>query len=312
MSETTPKAVPEEKIPHSKEIIVATNLLYKKYRVLSPGTNRDLADTDGIRGDLALNALNKTLSRGVRIVAADGGSSEGFLHALESLKARGLTLINSPAEGLAPQRRIAFEKASVLDGGKVIIYTQPEKDLTDVLEVMAQPILDGTAQIVLPRRNPELFQETWPEYMRDSEIRVNKTYNRLLRRNGLLQEDLDWFFGPVAISNDTEIVSLFLKIYRLKEPIRSRIDAEPDPEKHSGSHYFPIIEALWLGKVVQSVEIPYRYPSIQRGNEMSDKAKARFMQRRAEDASAYPLELIHFIEYLKGNPESKIVGVNNT
>lgn len=48
----------KENIPHADQIVVVTNCLYRDYRVLSNGEQRDLADTDGIRGDLALELFN--------------------------------------------------------------------------------------------------------------------------------------------------------------------------------------------------------------------------------------------------------------
>ncbi|TSC87777.1 MAG: Uncharacterized protein G01um10147_463 [Microgenomates group bacterium Gr01-1014_7] len=144
--------------------------------------------------------------------------------------------------------------------------------------------------------------------MRESELRVNRTYNWLMHKAGILPKDqnFDWFFGPLVFKNDPEIVSYFLKEYSLKSPIRSRVGAQPNPEQHSDGHYFPIIEALFNGKRVVSVEIPFVYPKTQRDNEMSPERLAQFQQRRKLDASAYRLEALHFLEYLRGNPNSKI------
>lgn len=88
--------------------------------------------------------------------------------------------------------------------------------------------------------------------------------------------------------------------------IKSRIGAVTDPEKNSGSHYFPIIEALFEGKRVVSVEIPFVYPETQRRNETSEETIADFRERRRVDAAAYRLEAIHFLAHLKGDPRSKI------
>ena len=129
-----------------------------------------------------------------------------------------------------------------------------------------------------------------------------------MHKAGILPKDqnFDWFFGPLVFKNDPEIVSYFLKEYSLKSPIRSRVGAQPNPEQHSDGHYFPIIEALFNGKRVVSVEIPFVYPKTQRDNEMSPERLAQFQQRRKLDASAYRLEALHFLEYLRGNPNSKI------
>ncbi len=303
----------KEKLAIGRQLVVATNFLYRDYKAITEGEQRKDGDTDGIRGDLAIECLSEALKLGVRVVAADGGSSVEFLSALEKFKDNGLTLVTSTVAGRAPQRRKAFETATALADGKVIIYTQPEKvSLMRSLVEISEPILKGQADIVVPKRNPELFEESYPLYMRESEIRVNKTYDGLMQRAGLMSTDqsLDWFFGPVVFKNDPGIVSLFLKKYELIDQIKSRIGAKPNPEMNSGDHYFPIIEALFKGLRVQSVEVPFVYPKAQRDNEMSEEKIADFQERRIRDGAAYRLEAIHFLSYLKGDPRSKIKEVS--
>lgn len=300
----------KEKLPHADRIVIATNLLYKNYKSIAAGEQKEDADTDGIRGDLAIECLSKALESEVRVVAADGGSSPDFLSALEKFKNEGLlTLVTSSISGRVPQRRNAFETAASLPGSKAIIYIQPEKvSLIDHLAEISRPILDGSADIVVPKRNPELFRESYPSYMRDSEIRVNKTYDWLMQRAGLMRKDqsFDWFFGPVVFKNDPKITSLFLETYQLTDPIKSRIGANSNPEMNSGSHYFPIIKALFNKLRVQSVEVPFVYPKAQRDNEMSAEKIAQFQTRRQLDGAAYRLEAIHFLAYLRNDPRSEI------
>lgn len=306
----------KEQIPFADKIVAATNFLYKNYHALTQGQQRDTDDTDGIRGDLAIQSIRKAISQGVQVVVADGGSSEEFLKAIKEFENSGLlTIVKTNKPGRGPQRRAAFEVATHLPGKRAIIYFQPEKDsLMDYLTEITKPIVDGSADIVVPARIPDLFEQTYPNYMRESELNVNKTYNYLVHKAGILSENenLDWFFGPLVFRNDPVVVSYFLKEYSLKAPIRSRVGAQPNPELHSDGHYFPIIEALFNRKRVIGVEIPFVYPKAQRDNEMSPERVAQFKQRRKLDASAYRLEALHFLEYLKGNPESKIQQVNDS
>ena len=302
-----------EKIPNGHQIVVATNFLYRGYQPTTKGQQRQEDDTEGIRGDLALASLNKALSLGVRVVASDGGSSPDFLSALERFKIQGLTLVSSDIPLRGPQRRRAFETSTLLPDGMVIVYTQPEKvALMDYLVEISQPILESNADIVIPKRNLKLFEESYPEYMRKSEIRVNTTYDRLMQGVGLMEkgESFDWFFGPVVFKNSAEVVSLFLKQYELTENItirRNRIgNVQLDPEMHSDGHYFPIIEALFRKMHVVSVEVPFEYPPTQKANEMSPEKIRKFEQKRGEDAAAYLLEAIHFLAYLRGDLRSKI------
>ncbi len=308
-SESTTRDVNKEKISHAGQIVVVTNFLYKGYSVLPEGEQRNVNDTDGIRGDLALEMLDKALGLGVKVVASDGGSSADFLKKLESFIGEELILIDSSSSDRGYQRRNAFERAIQIPGKEVIVYVQPEKVLLiDFLTEISKPILEGQAEIVIPKRDPVLFEETYPRYMRESELRVNKTYDWLMRKAGLMTKDqsFDWFFGPVVFKNDPEIVSLFLKEYEVVGSIKSRIGAETNPEKYSGGHYFPIIEALYNGKKVVSVEIPFRYPETQQKNEMFGKVRAQFIERRKMDAASYRLETLHFLAFLKGDPKSKI------
>lgn len=292
------------------QIVIATNTLYQDYHHLPNGQLRELQDTAGIRGDLALDLTGKALSLGLHIVICEGGSSRDFLSALERYKSRGLIVVTSNEKGRGPQRKTAFETAATLPKAQVIIYTQAEKKtIPDYAADISRPILEGKADIVVPSRNPELFEQYYPDYMRRSELRVNATYDRLMRQARIMTTDqsFDWFFGPVAFKNDPEIVGLFTATYGLNNLIRSRTKkVEPDPTKHSNGHYFPIIEALFRGKKVTSVEIPFEYPEEQRLNEMHPDNIDDFSNRRKLDASAYRLEAIHFLAFLKGNIESKI------
>lgn len=43
---------------------------------------------------------------------------------------------------------------------------------------------------------------------------------------------------------------------------------------------------------------------------VNSRIEGRGPQRRELDSAAYRLEAIHFLEYLKGNPKSKIKEVN--
>lgn len=303
------RATIHETIPSGSEIVLTTNFLYREYKPTRKTKQRDTADTDGIRGDLVLESLKRALRLGVRIVASDGGSSPDFLSALKILTGRGLTLVRSGAPQRGPQRRKAFETATLLPGGRVIVYTQPEKvSLMGHLVKISRPILEGNADIVIPKRNPELFKRSYPDYMRESELKINKTYDWLMRIANLMTKDesFDWFFGPVVFRNDPEIVALFLKRYALEGVIRSRAGAEPDPEMHSDGHYFPVIEALFKEMRVVSVEVPFVYPATQKANEMSPEMMPGFMERRTLDGAAYRLEAIHFLRFLKGKPGSKI------
>lgn len=288
------------------QIIIATSSLYRKYATLRSGEQRHLSDTDGIRGDLALELFQKAASRAV---VCDGGSSSDFLSALEKFQNQGLTVVRSTVPGRGPQKRCAFEAAALESNCSVIVYTQPEKaSLVNYLTEVSSPILEDKADIVIPKRNLDLFIQSYPEYMRQSELKVNATYDWLMKRENLMRENesFDWFFGPVAFRNTPKVLSLFLKQYEVDKSITSRTGAQINPEMHSDGHYFPIIEALFNGLRVVSVEIPFVYPPMQKANETSPELIEDFKKRRALDAVAYRLEAVHFLSFLRGDSRSKI------
>lgn len=107
-----------ERISYGDQIVVATNCLYRNY---SPSKERVEGDTDGIRGDLTLATIGIAINSGIQVIAADGGSSPDFLSVLEQFQNRGLTLLKSTIPGRAPQRRKAFEAATILPNSKVIV-----------------------------------------------------------------------------------------------------------------------------------------------------------------------------------------------
>lgn len=311
--QNTSEPVDKEIIPVANQIVVATNCLYREYRVLSNGEQRNAADTDGIRGDLALEFFRKNTASGIRTVVCDGGSSSQFLTALDKFNNHGLTIVQSQTPGRGPQRRQAFEVAIALPDSKTILYTQAEKTSREIpqddyLAEISRPILAGDADIVIPKRNPKLGRESYPPYMWLSELNVNKTYDFIMKKAGLMEKDesFDWFFGQVVFKNDPEINALFLKKYAVDGSIRSRIGATPNPEMHSDGHYFPVIEALFNKKRVVSIEVPFVYPPEQKANEMSPEKRKDFEKRRIADGAAYRLEAIHFLAFLRGNPKSMI------
>lgn len=300
--------------PDITQFVISTNCLYGNY-TLSSNKQRNPLDTDGIRGDLALQLFHQTTSLGIRMIVCDGGSSPDFLSEIERFKERGLTLVTSKTSGRGPQRRRAFEMAAQLSHNTVNLYTQAEKVgliTKDSLTLIAKAISSGT-QIVILARNPKLFEQSYPPYMRESELWVNRTYDRLMQQAKLTKkgDNFDWFFGPFAFVNEPKIVSLFLKQYQvIEDRVRIRYNRvypfNPNPEMYSDGHYFPLIEALANKIPVSSVEVPFVYPSMQRENEMIAENLATCFRRRKTDGNVYRYEAIHLLGYLKANPNSSI------
>lgn len=81
----------------------------------------------------------------------------------------------------------------------IICFTEPEKaDIMNHMHLIVKPILDGNADIVVPKRDDELFRSTYPIEQYHSESFANLHFNSLARQYKGFQTDIDWLFGPFA------------------------------------------------------------------------------------------------------------------
>ena len=127
------KLDPETLKLHSRVAIV-TGTSYPNWYRDHP---KSIADTEKIRGDLALQAMREAVDRGYNIIVTDGGSSSDFLE-----EAKDIGEIVHPREGKerAAGRRQGYELASKVAGGDVIIWTEAEKvSLITALLVAVEP-----------------------------------------------------------------------------------------------------------------------------------------------------------------------------
>lgn len=272
-----------------KKIAFAIITYYPKWY---NGKLKSISHTDKIRGDLALQFIQNALSKNYQVVLVDGKSSKNFRKKISNFK--NLKNIKRRSFEYSPAKRQAFKAASKLPGVKIIITSEPEKvPLVNNIPDIIKPILKGKADIVVAKREAILFKKSFPDYMYKSEIEANKEYNKQLRLNNLLSKkdaDLDMFFGPRIFTNTPEILSLFTGNF-LKDMNNT------DPEKQSNTLYFPIVMALKLGLKVESVEIPFSYPKIQKNNEEKG-ARVFFMKKRDSQKLSILGELMHLLNYL--------------
>lgn len=299
----------KEKIPGGDQIVITTNCLYPNYTSLSKDQERSLDDTDGIRGDAAIALIENAAHADVRIViAVHEDTSQDFFQAVDHIDNPNCILVKHTENGRAPARRAAFEATSALPNAQIIVYTQAEKfSVVNHLKELLAPFQQQTANIVIAKRNPELGKETYPAYMWESEMHVNRTYDQLMQRAGWMtdSESFDWFFGVFAYRNTPELRTLFLKTYILAGEIYSRTGSRANPEVYSGNHYFPLIEALYKKLRIMSVEIPFRYPNLQKRNETSPEKLDVFIERRRTQAAVYRLEALHFRAFLCNKTDYK-------
>jgi len=282
--------------PHAIAI-VATTSYPKWYR----GKLRSIKDIDKIRGDLAIEFAIKSTKNGYRLVVADWHSPKTFRKELSSIS--NVILIRRRSPKRSPSKRQALLRATKLSDIKVIILTEPEKVslVQECIPLIAKPILNGEADIVVPKRNDTLFKETYPAYQYESEVEGNRTYNEELKSHKLIdisENDFDMFFGPRAFSNDRKIVTLFMKRYRFSIAHASFPSWYFDAEELSNTNFFPIVSALRKGLNVKSIEVPFKYPKIQKENEEKGQ-KELFLEKRRAQRIGLIVELLHFVAYLE-------------
>lgn len=85
-----------------------------------------------------------------------------------------------------------------------ICFAEPEKvDIANHINLIVQPILDGSTDIVVPTRSEELFRTTYPIEQYHSENFANLHFNSLARQYKGFQTkestQIDWLFGPFAL-----------------------------------------------------------------------------------------------------------------
>lgn len=279
-----------------KTIAIVISTRYPKWY---KGRLKSNKNTDKVRGDLCLELVRKSSKIGYQVVMIDTLSSKTFRKALSLIPNLHLIKKNVPIKR-SPVRRLGFKIASKIPGIEVIIYNEPEKiSLIDSIPEIVKPILENKADIVVPKRNDNLFKTSYPEYQYQSETEANNLYNSQLKIKGLLSsksEELDMFFGPRAFKNTSQILSLFTKKVVFSKKIRKATDSlEFEVEEFSNALFFPIVSALKKGFKVLSVEIKFTYPKLQKENEEVG-SKELFIAKRNAQKMSILIELMYFID----------------
>lgn len=299
----------EFKLRPSAVAVVALTL----YPLWYPGVTKSIGDTDKVRGDLAIEAITSGVGHGYHMVVGDGGSSIAFED--ELAKFSGITFFRRQEKGRGAGRRQGFEIASAISGVEAVLRVEPEKVsiVGEFIPQIMQPLLEGKADIVVPRRNPHLHQSTYPQYQWESEVAANKKYNDLLHKTGLLPQDqfLDMFFGPIAFRNNPEVRELFLERYNFTLPTSTGIRRFVEPENWSDGYFFSVVKALHQGFKVTTVEVDFKYPESQRQNEetTAEGSIDKFIEKRREQKYGLLDELIHFVRYLRNDSKSGLVKI---
>lgn len=289
--------------PKSVAIVIST--FYPRWYY---GSLRSIAHTDKIRGDLAIELIESAKKLGYQIVVVDGHSSKSFRHKLARIEEVKVVIRRKIRR--SPGKREGFKIASKIDGVKVIVLTDPEKVsfVHHCIPSSVAPILEGKADIIIPKREPRRFKSSYPSFQFDSETEGNQIYNEYLRVHGLRpskSEDLDLLFGPRIFANDPKVLSLFMRKFSFAVGGITFPRNYFDPEELANAAFFPIILALKKKLRVESIEVPFTYPELQKENEEIGNS-AVFLEKRRRQRLSLLVELMHFVSYLQNNPSSRV------
>jgi hypothetical protein len=106
------------------------------------------------------------------------------------------------------------------------------------------------------------------------------------------------FFGPRVFKVTPKVLHLFHQRFRFQVGPHVLHEEYFNPEELSDYLFFPIVVALKRKLRVASVEIPFRYPILQKQNEETGN-KSFFQEKRKMQRLSLLVELMHFINYLE-------------
>lgn len=288
-----------------KSIAIVVSTFYPRWY---HGALRSISHTDKIRGDLAFESIATVKRKGYQMVIIDGHSSKSFRQKLS--RCEGVKVIIRRKIKRSPGKREGFRVASKMEGVRVIALNEPEK-VSFVEHCVPQSvalILEGKADIVIPKREPRRFKATYPPFQFDSETEGNQIYNEYLRVHGLRpskSEDLDLLFGPRVFANEPKVLSLFMRKFSFAVGGITFPRNYFDPEELANAAFFPIILALKKKLRVESVPVPFTYPHLQKENEEIGNTSI-FLEKRRRQRLSLLVELMHFVSYLQNNPKSRV------
>lgn len=291
----------------SDSIAITTATYYPKWYPGKSSTH----EIDKVRGDLALKMLSSARSKGFQIIVVDGTDNKEFREALIRI---GVHPLAESQKGMSASRQQAFKEASKLEKIQVICWVEPEKVsiVTDCLPTAVFPILEGTTDAIVPRRNRKLFKKTYPDYQFRFEQESNRIWNDLLKKYGLRSNDdpeLDVWFGPKFFRNDAQIVSCFTDQYSFKADPNSNLNKTIQPELWANAVFFPVISALHKGYRVMDLEVPYKHPKEQTNAEQDNeeiRKKRKFQQKNIILASEFFIRMLLHLKTIGGKMEKKI------
>jgi hypothetical protein len=244
-----------------------------------PSRDGKMAPGDIVRSKLALEMISAAKNQGYEVMVVDGGSDSNWRNAVLQTGAYLSDEVDHPRGILGPGRRQAIEFAANMDR-KLVAWVEPEKaPLIQAagymhlrpLAIAGAPVLEGTANLVVPRREDELA--SYPEQQRFEEITGNLTVRDTLRdyfiSKGMPFDQaadkvpyLDMWIGPRIM--DAEGTARFLQ-YKGELWDKDADNKQGAMVKHDAweSIFVPVWQAMFDGLRVGGVVVPYVHPAEQ-------------------------------------------------
>lgn len=308
-----------ERLEHPESVCLASTTFMKTWK----REGGDKTNAEQVRGDLAIESIKMALKKGYRVVIVDGGSSEDFVNRLkeisaevkadavdENIQIHDLIVEPETDRGYSGSRRQALKRAENLreEGVKAIVMMEIEKTgITENVEKLVRPILDGSADMVVPERgikintskkDPHVKEEEedfrgYPPYQAYSETWANKILDKLLVSAHLKNAKdpvLDLFGGTRVIKNDPEILEDFYQ----KHTVVSG-ETKTNPKMYFDAAYAPIAYLLAKKRRIVSVPIEYQHPAEQTATEID---VANFDEKRDSQRNMITSEMAKQTRYL--------------
>ncbi len=286
------QSISEEVLSNPSRVAIATITYYPIWR--QGGTIEE--NIDQLRGNLALETIAAATENGYQVVVVDSGSTQSFIDTARSLGAR---VSAQEEKHMSGARRQAIRESAAQTGVEVICITEPEKIslVRDLIPAVAQPILEGKADIVIPERTSYSYS-TYPEEQAKFEQKSNRLFSRLAQIAGLIKPDapeLDMFMGPRIIRNEPGLIKLFMERYAF-EPGEAKTHSLVNTEAWANTLFFPVLTALKKGLTVSSIKVDYTHPPEQTASEIDNPD---FNYKRRMQSRGILTAVIHYLKASK-------------
>lgn len=218
-----------------------------------------------LRYTLTCEFIKAVIVKHYKIIIVDDSPDPTIAQSFRDLGAEVFPQVD---KGLGASRRELFRHAgslmSINHEPFFVLWVEPEKvDFANHLEAILAPFIDETIDLVMPKREENIYRLTYPDYQYFSEHSANSIYQKLFG-----PDNADPFFGPIAYKSTVKQYFEHLKVgdYGLADDGYLQL-------------YGQAIAKSYGAKAVV-VEIPFHYPPEQKTEELrSDNLPIMFVKR---------------------------------